>query len=500
MSCKYRVFFTDKKDVVFNPYEYFDAKAIERRVRLGIPLSDSSDYPVNESYVHSVAAVVDSLSYQSRWLNEVTVFSTPSAMVAVAALPFVKKIEYAEGYAAVCSVTGVQKKLSAADSALLEFQTERMQGSLFREKNINGKGIRIAVFDAGFPGVNTSRVFEHIRKEGRIIKTFDFVTGKDFVYHANAHGTAVFSCIGGMDASRCTGLATGSEYLLARTENILTETLSEEENWLAAAEWADKNGAQIINSSLGYTYKRYFNTEMDGKKSLAARAAGIAAAKGILVISAAGNDGDNIWHNIATPADADSTLAVGGTDPYTDLHAGFSSFGPSSDGRIKPNVSAPGIAAAASPSGLIVLQGTSVSAPLVTGFAACAWQAGNTNNNMDLLRDIEKSGHLYPYFDYAHGYGIPQASFFTGPHSEPVPTFGFETNEVSVRIVLKEDPLPLAGKKHLYYHIEDAEGKLKHYTAVYAEQREVFSIPLSRYSKGSLLVVHYEGYTSSYRF
>ena len=106
-------------------------------------------------------------------------------------------------------------------------------------------------------------------------------------------------------------MATGAEFLLAITETI-GEEFFEEENWLAAMEWAYKNGANIISSSLGYTYHRYYTINMDGKTSLVSRAAKIAASKGMLVINAMGNEGDNDWQFMATPADADSVLSIGG--------------------------------------------------------------------------------------------------------------------------------------------------------------------------------------------
>jgi serine protease AprX len=222
---------------------------------------------------------------------------------------------------------------------------------------------------------------------------------------------AVLSCVAGRIEGIQIGLAIDAEFLLARTETW-TEFFSEEEQWLAAAEWADKNGAHIINSSLGYTYHRYFPEQMNGKKSLVSRAANMAARKGILVVNSAGNEGDGKWKIIGTPADADSVLSIGGISPWTGFHTGFSSFGPTSDKRMKPNVTAYGHVIGAGPGGLSQTQGTSFSGPLTAGFAACAKQARPNMTNMQLFKEIEKSADLYPYFDYAHGYGVPQASYF----------------------------------------------------------------------------------------
>jgi subtilisin family serine protease len=255
---------------------------------------------------------------------------------------------------------------------LLKYQTARLQGNLFAEKNIDGKGILIAVFDAGFPKVNNRPEFSHLFREKRIKATFNFVTKSENVFGHSHHGAMTLSCIAGKYGDINIGVAPGADFLLARTEKAFGEAFAEEENWLAAAEWADKNGADIISSSLGYTYQRYFNNEMNGKKSLVARAASMAAAKGILVVNAAGNDGDNSWKFVSTPADADSILTVGGTDPASDIKIEFSSKGPSSDGRLKPEVSAPAEVMAAGNKGMEHAYGTSFSCPLVAGFAACA--------------------------------------------------------------------------------------------------------------------------------
>ncbi|RZK60201.1 MAG: hypothetical protein EOO59_07110, partial [Hymenobacter sp.] len=172
-----------------------------------------------------------------------------------------------------------------------------------------------------------------------------------------------------------------------------------------------------------------------------------------LVVSAAGNDGDDDWGRIGTPADADSVLAVGGLDPATGLHVAFSSTGPSADRRLKPDVSAFGIVLTTTPSGYERLEGTSFSAPLVAGLAACARQQQRQAKAMELFRQVRESADLYPYYDYAHGYGRPQASYFTDPKTTPrkaTPTFDFIAHDSVVTVVLRPAatvpvarPLPL---------------------------------------------------------
>ncbi|MGD1846455.1 MAG: S8 family serine peptidase [Salibacteraceae bacterium] len=507
---KWWVFFTDKDGVSFNPHTYFDANAIERRQKLGLPLNHFTDLPVRQDYLDLVALEVDSMSYATRWFNGVAVWAQPQQMDRVRQLPFVRAIEAMQTES---KLAGRAKVLSTYDEKILRQQTARMGRGTFGE--YDGTGIRVAIFDAGFPGVDTLAAFRHIRKEKRIIKTYDFVKKRDNAYGGNAHGTSVMSCIGGMRGDQPIGLATGAEFLLARTENAFFEPFSEEENWLAAVEWADKNGAHIINSSLGYTNRRYKTSDMDGRTSFVSRAANIAAAKGILVVNAAGNEGADDWKVIGTPADADSALSIGGIDPTTNYHISFSSFGPTADKRMKPNVCAFGNAMVANKNGTYnPASGTSFASPLVAGFAACAWQVNPEWNNMQLFREIEQSGDLYPYFDYAHGFGVPQARHFIYPKDVlPEPTFELKVDEAGIFdvVILPEPDGPegeeggeneseatsedYLGAQYLYYHFENAQGYLDRYFVVQVDKPEVLTLLPKDLEGVAVLRIHYRGYT-----
>jgi serine protease AprX len=505
----YRVYFTDKNGVKFNPYEYFDQKAVERRVLQGLPLSDFTDFPVNNEYISEVGQIADSTGFASRWFNFVSiVLSSEVQFERIKSLPFVKNIEKAPAVECYPAALDNPDYVSNHDDDmdLMIKQTTRMGGNLFADNHINGKDIRIAIFDAGFPTTNTCPAFEQIRKENRIIKTWDFSRHhKENVYYGVSHGTMVMACIGGIYQGIPIGMATGAEFLLAKTE-VIREPFREEENWLAAAEWADKNGADIINSSLGYTYQRYFNYQMDGKTSLVVRAANMAASKGILVVNAAGNEGDTKWHYIGTPADADSILSIGGIDPETDYHIGFSSYGPTVDKRLKPNVSAYGSVTTYGKKGLKQVQGTSFASPLVAGFAACAWQMNRQLKNMEMFTEIEKSGHLYPYFDYAHGYGIPQASYFINERSKlkPLRTFDFFVVDSIIKIVIKptviNDTNWIDANNLLYYRIQGKDNVIKSYYVVKAEKREALSLVHTQFSPGDRLVVYFRGFTDEFWF
>lgn len=500
---KYWIFFKDKSGVEFNPYEYFDPKAIERRLKHGIPLYDSTDFPINTPYIEAVENISGSRVHAGlRWFNAVLADLSPDKLPEIEMLPFVKKIE-GNIFGKMVLAANYDTLLKAEDKRLLENQINRLQGNLFHAEGLTGKGIRIAVFDAGFPGVNKLPVFNHLIKNNQIKGSWDFARKKPDVYSGNPHGTMVLSCIAGKLNNRILGMAVDAEFLLARTE-IERESFVEEQYWLQAVEWADKNGADIISSSLAYTYERYYTFEMNGETSLVARAANLAATKGMLVINAMGNDGGSDWKILATPADADSVLSVGSISPLTDFRCSFSSFGPTAGYKMKPNVVAPGRVMAAGQKKIERVQGTSFSAPLITGFAACVWQAKPFLTNMQVFEKIEQSGHLYPYFDYAHGFGAPQASFFVRQDSSITrkPTFSFEYVNDTVYIHVNEDMIDKKFSKnvnYLFYHIENENGYLDAYWLIDVFQRRAAIIPVNQFSNGTILRAHYRGYTEEIR-
>jgi len=499
---KYYVYLIDKAGSQFDPFEYFDSKAITRRQKLGINLYDSSDFPVSPQYRTIIKNRVNLIKQESRWLNMVTVMATYQQIEELGGLHFVKNIESGT---AIAQLSGAEVKGSdSQDFALSESQIEmvkaqlaRMDGGSFKEQKLDGSGIRVAILDAGFRSYKTNPAFEHLRSAQRILKTWDFVKNNKNVDGYNNHGTNVLSCVAGMQGGQPIGLATGAEFLLARTETW-TEFFAEEENWLAAAEWADKNGADIINSSLGYTYHRYFRYNMDGKTAMVSRAANMAASKGILVVNSAGNEGADAWKNMGAPADADSVLSIGGIHHRSGIHTSFSSFGPTWDKRLKPNLTAYGHVIASGPKGYHSTQGTSFSSPLVAGFAACAWQADTNLSNMDVFRKLEQSGDLYPYFDYAHGFGVPQAGKYLGLEDESTTaSIHFQENKKNgtIRIELADtstkakassssvwDGKPRTSfPNYIFYHIENKKGYLDKYVIVDltgTDKEELFGNPL----------------------
>lgn len=528
---RYWVFFSDKDSVSFDPGFYYDPSVIEKRERLNIPLILFADLPVREDYLREVALIAGNQGTISRWFNAVSVNADKSSLERIKELPFVTGVREISLVSSAAQ-KDFNREFSSNIDDLRKSQIGVMEASEFIDAGIDGSGVRIAVFDGGFPGVDTSPVFSHLREKGKIIATWDFVKNKEFVYDFNSHGTSVLTCITGILDGKRFGLATGAEFLLARTE-VVREVYAEEENWLAAVEWAARNGADIISSSLGYTHKRYFPRDMDGQTSLVSRAADMAASMGILVINAAGNDGDSKWEVIGAPADAESVLSIGGISPNNGYHINFSSFGPTADSRLKPNLVAFGQVATSNAEKVKKSFGTSFSTPLVAGFAACVMQLHPEWDNMTVFRELERSGHLYPYFDYAHGYGIPQARYFTRPHEVHLPTFEFSSDGLTVfirdvseehsnseaqepgenmeseEIPVESDPSQEEEFFHaypadydiLYYHIlNPADNRIRRYALVNMEGSDsyTFSEPLPE--PGDRLVVYFRGFTSGFDF
>jgi hypothetical protein len=234
------------------------------------------------------------------------------------------------------------------------------------------------------------------------------------VFEDHWHGTMVLSCMGGYISGQIVGTAPKAQYWLLRTEDADTEFLVEEDNWVAAAEFADSVGADVLNTSLGYTTfddntMNHSYLGLDGNTYRISVATDFAVAKGMFAVSSAGNSGASSWYHIGAPADADSALTVGAVDAGG-IITSFSSRGPSADGDIKPNVCAQGRDAIVSAlgGGIQTANGTSFSSPITCGAVACLWQANPTMNNMEIYEAILKSSHQYNFPDDSlYGYGIP---------------------------------------------------------------------------------------------
>jgi len=515
---KYAIFFTDKPSVDF-PYEKeLSPHTLERNQRQNRAPYDWFDLPVNTDYLQGIVQAGARIRMHSRWLNAAVALLTEDEKQRIEQLAYVKELVEMSAQHAIAGLPEQKHKgiPSGTDTVVLHKQLSRMGEAEWRKHGMNGKGIRIAIFDAGFSDAQKNPAFDYLRANKRIISTWDFVDRDESVWHGSNHGTGVWSCIGGLMGEQPVGLAWDAEYLLARTENEKTEPFSEEENWVAAAEWAYKNGADIINSSLGYTDKRYFKYQMDGKSTFVSRGANIAARKGMLVVNAAGNEGNGPWSIVGAPADADSVLTIGGVEICCDYHIPFSSYGPTWDFRLKPNLSAQGDVICARGEGLTSAQGTSFASPLVAGFAACAWQYRRELRNMDLFRLLEKSGSLFPYYDYAHGYGIPTASRITGTWKADT-CFLLEHNAQndSIFIRMKDEIFPKPEQigevdseqsyssetgDLLYYQLVKPNGLIEKYSVVWVNSVIPLRFARSDYAPGQKIRVYCKGQFEEFEF
>jgi len=276
-----------------------------------------------------------------------------------------------------------------------------------------GQDMIIGVFDAGFYRVDSLGIFDSLRNEGRILGTVNFVDPGKSVYTSDTHGMAVLSTMAANKPGMMVGTAPKASYWLLKTEDADSEYKIEEDNWVAAAEFADSAGVDVINSSLGYTSfwdssQSYSYKDMNGKTARITQGADIAFTKGIFVVNSAGNSGDGPWKYIGAPADGINVFSIGAVKDNGKL-ATFSSVGPTYDGRIKPNIVAQGqgVAVINGANKISSSNGTSFSSPIIAGAVACLWQANPTLTNAELKNFIEKSASLYPHQDTLYGYGVP---------------------------------------------------------------------------------------------
>ncbi|RYU83352.1 S8 family serine peptidase [Hymenobacter persicinus] len=424
---KHLIYFTNKAGTPFSlsqPQAFLSARALARRTRQGIALKPR-DLPVNPAYVAQVKAVAGvRVWYTSRWFNAAVVSCDSTTLASIRTLSCVQGAQTLNrGQNAPrhpdpeTSTAPAQRPASAADYGTAFGQAQMIGAVSMHSAGFRGEGMQVAVFDAGFPGVNQMAVFAPLFQEQRIASTFNFVDKTADVYQRNDHGTLCLSTLAGNQPGTYLGTAPKATYRLFITEDINSEHPVEEANWLVAAEYADSAGVDVISSSLGYnTFDApstdYTYADMNGRTAIASRAAVTAARVGMLVVNSAGNEGNSGWHYITAPADADSVLTVGAVTAQRE-HASFSSYGPTADGRIKPNMVAQGQAAAiVYPSGAVGTgNGTSFACPIMAGMATGFWQSSPALKVQEVIRYLQSAGSQATSPDNTLGYGIP--SFVT---------------------------------------------------------------------------------------
>lgn len=419
----YRIMLKDKKGTPFSidrPREFLSRKSIERRKRQNLAV-DSTDLPVNPKYLQMLNIDNVNIVGVSRWHNSVLVYTTDTANI----VPL-EMMECVAGrelvWQAPDSILPTDKKQGFHDRfnswdtirtshyGATNEQIAVLNGQSLHRAGFNGRGITIAVLDGGFRNADRIPVISDIRIAG----THDFIYPKSkSIYRETEHGTKVLSAMGVNAPNVYVGTAPGATYWLLRCEDSQTEQPVEEDYWTMAAEFADSVGVDMINSSVGYNEfdnhdgdHKYH--EMDGHTTFVSQSASMLADKGIVLVCSAGNSGMGPWKKIAFPADADDILTVGALTPQL-TNAPFSGVGPTQDGRIKPDVMAPGSPASViSGRGTVVQDmGTSFATPIVCGLVACLWQSRPELTARKIIDIVRRSGDNYKHPDNIYGYGIP---------------------------------------------------------------------------------------------
>lgn len=471
------VFLTDKgRYETSSPVHDLVSAASLRRRQNALPstsLVDYTDLPLDQSYVDELSLHVLNVRHRSKWFNALSVRVSQSQLAALESLPFVRSIDLV-ARSRRSPDEHPNEKLEPAGSApsssehiySFDYGPSLNQLQLINVPAVHatgnfGQSVLVGVFDNGF------RLLEHEAFDSlTVAATYDFVDHKVSVVPNNpepgfgSHGITTLSNIAGFKSGQLIGPAFKAQYVLARTENDSSETPIEEDNWVAAIEWADSLGVQVTSTSLGYlTYDPPYSSwtweNMDGNTTMITRAADMAVSKGIVVVNSAGNNGPHPSRNtLNAPADGDSVIAVGAVTG-TGVRAGFSSVGPTVDGRIKPDVMAQGTsiisASGSDPSAYITPQGTSHSCPLVAGVIALMLHARPDATPMQIRSALRATASQSTSPDNLNGWGIVNAEdairYLTGEPPVEIPT-SFA--------LLQNYPNPFNGTTRIGYNLREA--------------------------------------------
>lgn len=516
----YWVAFQDKVGTPYSvqyPQAFLSDKSMQRRQKNGVAITEQ-DLPVNPTYVQQVlSATQGRLHHTSKWFNSMTLDLTQldslgkvAALDTLSTLGCVREVKVlAEGPVRMSHKYECPQSASSKSYAPWQDSTKYglgyrqialINGHRLHEQGLEGQGMDIAQLDNGWQAVPLLPCFEHLYQENRVKLVRDFVhPHSPDVYDGGSHGTWVLGHMAAIIPDTLYGTAPKANFYLFKTEDTNTEFLVEVDNWVAAVELCDSLGVDVINSSLGYSLfddmdMDFHYNDMNGDVCRGSIAGDIAASKGILIVNSAGNSGDSPWHYLTAPSDGDSVLCIGAVDAWGQ-HARFSSFGPSYDGDVKPNVSSMGhetyfpVADTTVATG----SGTSFSSPITAGAAACLWQAHPDRTNMEIFRAIEKSASCYAHPNDSLGYGIPD---FWKAHllllsSDSLPNIQIKRvfpNPASDFITVQSTGAPirearicdLSGRRLLTHAVSPTATVYQHPDAIYLDL-EVTSLPCGMY-------------------
>jgi serine protease AprX len=525
---KWIIQFADKNNSPYsidNPSAYLSPKAIARRNRYHIPVDDK-DLPVNQTYIQQVLSKgnITFLS-KSKWLNQILIYCTDSIVInSIKILPFVNALQpvdffkrhnnnYYERFKEEIEPLNIPSSVMTTTLGdTLSYGTSSNQihihnGDFLHNKGFTGDGITIALLDAGFYHYKELSAFDSIRLHNRVLGEKDFVDNDNSVDEDNVHGMYCLSTIAANVPGIMIGTAPHAAFWLLRSENAASESIVEEQNWVAAAEFADSAGADMISSSLGYYYFNdpSFNhsySDIYANGTIVSKGAAIAAQKGMIVTNSAGNEGNNKWHYILFPADADSVCAVGAVDGGGQI-ASFSSYG--YPGKVKPNIVSVGLNTTIF--GInnvpVVGSGTSFSNPNINGLIACLWQAFPAYSNMTILNAVYESSDRYSNPDNRYGFGIPnmQKAYLILKKKQNLELYANEwlfaspdpfTDRIAIKLVGQLDGL-------VHLSLQDPSGNTIDSILLTTEQEEVYDtafINLNNLRGGQYIIKYADSLTT----
>ena len=417
---RYRITLVDKALTEFSlehPEAYLSAKALNRRAKQNLDI-DSTDLPVCREYIRQIQLQGARYVLSSKWNNTILVEldSVSTAIQQIQQLPFVASVKKVwMSSSKVNQYTENRKKevtndwVKQRDSyGMSHTQMAIHKGDSLHFLGYRGKGIDIAIIDAGFYNVDVMKLF----RKTKVLGTRDFVDPNSDIYAEHNHGLKVFSCLGANVRNVLVGTAPEANYWLLRSEDNATEQPIEEDYWTAAVEFSDSVGVDVINTSLGYhafdaPFGSYKYNQLNGHSSLMSCTASRIADKGMVLVCSAGNAGSGSWKKITPPADAENVISVGAIK-LTGINTDFSSVGNTTDGRIKPDVMALGYktSVAGTDGGTSYANGTSFSSPIFCGLVACLWQACPWLTSKQLVEVVLKAGNNTEHPDNVYGYGV----------------------------------------------------------------------------------------------
>src|SRR4030095_15698108 len=407
-------------------------RSLDRRskVKAQNELVDITDVPLYQGYVDEISPKVINVRQQAKWFNSLSCEITREQLDALEELGFITQIEIVERYrkkpdeeTALDNSSVLQNQTDAVDS--LNYgtslnQISQIKVNLVHNQGISGQGVLIASLDDGWRN-QTHEAFTTLPMT--VLAQYDFQLHIPGANHtSDSHGTTTLSTVGGYKPSKLIGPSFRSSYIVARTEVDSFERPVEMDSWLAASQWADSLGADIITSSLGYLdfdppYTSYTWVDMNGFTMPVTNAGDLAVNHGIVVVNSAGNNGNNISHNtLGGPADGDSVISLGAVNS-SGMRSSFSSVGPTTDNppRIKPDVMAMGegvttAGISSNTSYSTFSSGTSYSCPLAAGVCGLILSANKDLTPMQIRGILRKFASNSNSPNNQMGWGIIDAS------------------------------------------------------------------------------------------